>query len=89
MKMQGFRNYSFEQPQRGQPIVVDILPSQYTKPSTPPPSPTYKGEFTKFNCILFSFFFAIKFSNWKTRLVFCQREKFALPPLEQLSFDIC
>lgn len=43
-RMQGYRNYNFEQQQRNQPIVVDILPSQYTKPSTPPPSPTYKGK---------------------------------------------
>lgn len=43
--MQGFRNYNFEAQQRGQQhsIVVDIIPSQYTKTTTPPLSPNYKG----------------------------------------------
>lgn len=43
--MHGLRNYNFDHSHRSQQqIVVDILPQQYTKPSTPPPSPTGKGE---------------------------------------------
>lgn len=41
--MQGYRNYPvdnhMQQSRDQQPIVVDLMPSQYTKPSTPPPSP--------------------------------------------------
>lgn len=36
-KMQGFRGYSMDGQQ--QQIVVDLMPPQYTKPTTPPPSP--------------------------------------------------
>lgn len=54
--MQGFRNYNFETQQRGQQhsIVVDIIPSQYTKTTTPPLSPNYKGMRCafKFKCTL-------------------------------------
>ncbi|XP_055920067.1 segmentation protein even-skipped [Eupeodes corollae] len=39
--MQGYRNYAMEHHQAvdQKPIVVDLMPSQYTKPQTPPPSP--------------------------------------------------
>ncbi|XP_055387061.1 segmentation protein even-skipped [Condylostylus longicornis] len=41
--MQGFRNYTMEtlvhQQREQQQIVVDLIPSQYTKSQTPPPSP--------------------------------------------------
>lgn len=41
VKMQGFRNYAIEAAQqREQQIVVDLLPPQYTKHNTPPPSPS-------------------------------------------------
>lgn len=41
--MQGFRNYSLEAAvQQRDQIVVDLLPPQYTKHNTPPPSPTGK-----------------------------------------------
>ena len=44
--MQGFRNYIIENQQRdGQQIVVDLMPPQYAKPSTPPPSPPRTGLF--------------------------------------------
>lgn len=39
--MQGFRNYNLEAAvQQRDQIVVDLLPPQYTKHNTPPPSPT-------------------------------------------------
>lgn len=41
--MQGYRNYAMESQREQQSIVVDLIPSQYTKPSTPPPSPPLKG----------------------------------------------
>lgn len=41
--MQGYRGYNFDSQQRNQPIVVDLLPSQYSKPATPPESPNFKG----------------------------------------------
>lgn len=41
--MQGYRGYNFESQQRNPPIVVDLLPSQYSKPATPPESPNFKG----------------------------------------------
>lgn len=43
--MQGFRNYGIDGHMQGrdqQQIVVDLLPSQYTKPATPPLSPQGK-----------------------------------------------
>lgn len=43
--MQGFRNYPMDNQQRDQQIVVDLMPSQYTKPTTPPPSPPLNGKF--------------------------------------------
>lgn len=44
--MQGFRNYNVEalQQREQQQIVVDLMPPQYTKQTTPPPSPN-SGEF--------------------------------------------
>lgn len=42
--MQGFRNYPMDNQQRDQQIVVDLMPSQYTKPTTPPPSPPLNGK---------------------------------------------
>lgn len=46
MNMQEFR-FALEHQQREQQIVVDLLPQQYTKPSTPPPSPPMKGQCVK------------------------------------------
>lgn len=43
MNMQEFR-FALEHQQREQQIVVDLMPQQYTKPSTPPPSPPMKGQ---------------------------------------------
>ncbi|XP_037036551.1 segmentation protein even-skipped [Bradysia coprophila] len=41
MNMQEFR-FALEHQQREQQIVVDLMPQQYGKPSTPPPSPPMK-----------------------------------------------
>lgn len=44
MKMQGFRNYAIDLvQQREQQIVVDLMPTQYTK-NSPPPSPSTSGK---------------------------------------------
>lgn len=43
MNMQEFR-FALEHQQREQQIVVDLMPQQYAKPSTPPPSPPMKGQ---------------------------------------------
>lgn len=47
--MQGFRNYPMENHQRDQQIVVDLMPQQYTKPTTPPPSPPMQGTTDSLN----------------------------------------
>lgn len=72
--MQGFRNYNFEAQQRGQQhsIVVDIIPSQYTKSTTPPLSPNYKGMHLSALLVAVSHFI---FIGWDVMMFLCINDR--------------